>query len=280
MTDHTKTYSKSAAKLPPHAKGARKSSGNGDRSSANLGSRRQLGRLSLSAAVTLCALGLSACASTPPIGGAPGLEVRQGELPPPAPVDLYATGDFNAVRPFDTLTIDAFGVPELSNRSVRVDAQGEIGFPLVGNVSVAGLTPSEISGLIQDRLKGQFVRDPQVTTNLDSSETSTFTVYGRVKQPGVFPVIGEGTLLKAVATAKGLTEYGNSQAEIVYRTVNGERLATLYNIQAISRGAYNDPRIYPNDTIVVGDSPSRRLFDDIVGVASILAAPITLVLTR
>ena len=230
-------------------------------------------------AFTLSAFSLTACA-TAPIGGAPGLDVRQGDLPPPAPADLYAKADFAGVRPFDTLTIDVFGVPELSERRVRVDANGEIGFPLVGTVAVAGMTTSEISTLLQSRLKGQFVRNPQVTTNLESSENSTFTVYGQVKQPGVFPVIGEGTLLKAVATAKGLAEYGNSQEVIVFRTVNGERLATLYDMRAISRGAYTDPRIYPNDTIVVGDSHARRLFDDIVGVAAILAAPVTLVLTR
>lgn len=229
--------------------------------------------------LALCVAALSGCA-TAPIGGAPGLQVRDGDLPAPRPADLYAKADFAGVRPFDTLTIDVFGIAELSERKVRVDANGEIGFPLVGTVPVAGLTPAEISQLLAGRLKAQFVRDPQVTTNLESSENSTFTVYGQVRQPGVYPVVGEGTLMKAVATARGLAEYGNSKEVIVFRTVDGQRLATLYNIEAISRGAYTDPRIYPNDTIVVGDSQSRRLFDDIVGVAAILAAPVTLVLTR
>lgn len=234
--------------------------------------------LALSAAA-FSAFALSAC-STTPIGGAPGLEVRQGELPPPTAADLYGKSDFAGIRPFDTLVIDVFGIQELSQRKVRVDGNGEIGFPLIGNVSVAGLSTSEVSGLIEARLKGKYIREPQVTTNLEASENSTFTVYGQVRQPGVFPIVGEGTLLKAVATARGLAEYGDSSEVIVFRTVNGERLATLYNIKAISRGAYNDPRIYPNDTIVVGDSQARRLFDDIVGVATILVTPLTIVLNR
>lgn len=237
------------------------------------------GRTVIMGSLALGAFALTAC-STTPIGGAPGLQVRQGDLPAPLPSDLYAKADFAGVRPFDTLTIDVFGIEELSQRTVRVDANGEIGFPLVGSVPVAGLTTSEISQVLKGRLKAQFVRDPQVTTNLESSENSTFTVYGQVRQPGVYPVIGEGTLMKAVATARGLAEYGNSNEVIVFRTVDGQRLATLYNIEAISRGAYNDPRIYPNDTIVVGDSHARRLFDDIASVAAILAAPVTLVLTR
>ncbi|MEM7689156.1 MAG: polysaccharide biosynthesis/export family protein [Pseudomonadota bacterium] len=232
------------------------------------------------ALIAISAMTLGACSTSKPIGGAPGLQVRQGDLPPPTPADLYAPADFAGIRPFDTLTIDVFGVQELSQRRVRVDANGEIAFPLVGNVPIAGMTTSQISAELEKRLKGQFVRNPQVTTNLESSENSTFTVYGQVEQPGVFPIVGEGTLLKAVATARGLAEYGNSREVIVFRTVAGERLATLYNMDAISRGAYTDPRIYPNDMIVVGDSQSRRLFDDIVGVATILATPITLVLTR
>lgn len=225
------------------------------------------------------ALALAAC-STAPIGGAPDLQVRQGDLPPPTPADLYGKADFAGIRPFDTLTIDVFGIDELSQRRIRVDANGEIGYPLIGNIEVAGLTPREVSNLIASRLEGEFIRDPQVTTNLESSETSTFTVYGQVKQPGVFPIVGEGSLLKSVATARGLAEYGNSKEVIVFRTVEGQRMATLYNIEAISRGAYGDPRIYPNDTIVVGDSPSRRLFDDVVGIATILATPLTIILNN
>jgi len=229
--------------------------------------------------VVLGAFALGAC-STTPIGGAPGIEVRQGELPPPTAADLYGKSDFAGIRPFDTLVIDVFGIQELSQRKIRVDGNGEIGFPLIGNVPVSGLSTSEVSRLIESKLEGEYVRDPQVTTNLEASENSTFTVYGQVRQPGVFPIVGEGTLLKAVATARGLAEYGDSSEVIVFRTVGGERLATLYNIKAISRGAYNDPRIYPNDTIVVGDDKARRLFDDVVGVATILVTPLTIVLNR
>lgn len=237
-------------------------------------------KAALLVAIALSSMTLSGCATSRPLGGAPGLDVRQGDLPPPTPADLYAKSDIAGIRPFDTLTIDVFGVQELSQRRVRVDANGQIAFPLVGSVEVAGLTTSQISGEIESRLKGQFVRDPQVTTNLESSENSTFTVYGQVRQPGVFPIVGEGSLLKAVATARGLAEYSDSREVVVFRTVGGERLATLYNMDAITRGAYLDPRIYPNDTIVVGDSKARRLFDDIVGVATVLVTPLTLVLTR
>ena len=225
------------------------------------------------------ALALGACSTTPePIGGAPNLQVVEGAMPAPTQADIYDAGRAFPVGPFDTLKIDVFGIPELSNRTVRVDANGQIGFPLVGNVEVAGRTPSEISAIIETRLRGQFVRDPQVTTNLESAENRTVTVYGQVQLPGVYPVVGKSTLIKTVATARGLAEYANARDVVVFRTVNGQKLATLYDLQAISRGIYDDPEIYPNDTVVVGDSDARRLFNDIVGAATLIATPLTILL--
>ena len=66
----------------------------------------------------------------------------------------------------------------------------------------------------------------------------------------------------------------------MFRTVNGQQLATLYNLQAISRGLYSDPAIYPNDTVVVGESRSRRMFDNLVGAAALIATPITILLQQ
>ena len=231
--------------------------------------------------LVLGAASLGACATGPePVGGSPNLQVVEGNLPPPTAADLYGNTEFSGIRPFDTLTIDVFGIPELSNRKVRVDGNGEIAFPLIGNIPVSGKTTAEISTIIEDKLRGEFIREPQVTTNLEASENRTFTVFGEVNQPGVYPVMGEASLMKAVATARGLAEYGNARDVIVFRTVGGQRMATLYNLDAISRGAYDDPRIYANDTVVVGDSDARRLFDDVVGAATILVTPLTILLNR
>lgn len=233
------------------------------------------------ALVAMGALALSACANKPTlVGGAPGLQVVDGALPPPSATDLYSTAEFSGIRPFDTLTIDVFGIPDLSNRKVRVDGNGEIGFPLIGNIAVAGMSTREVSAAIENELRGRYVREPQVTTNIEASEDRSFVVYGAVIQPGVYPVVGEATLMEAVARARGVGEYGNETDVVVFRTVEGQRMATLYNLDAISRGIYDDPRIYPNDTVVVGDSDARRLFDKVLETAVASLSPITLLLTR
>jgi polysaccharide biosynthesis/export protein len=231
--------------------------------------------------LALPALMLGGCATTPdPIGGAPGLEVVEGQLPAPTQADIYDVGAVYPVGPFDTLRIDVFGIPELSGRIVRVNANGQIGFPLIGNIDVIGLSLTEISALIEARLRGQYVRDPQVTTNLEASETRTVTVFGQVQLPGVYPIVGRSNLIKAVATARGLAEFADARDVVVFRTVDGQRMATLYNLDAISRGLYENPQIYANDTIVVGDSEARRLFQDIVGAATLIATPLTILLQQ
>ena len=228
---------------------------------------------------TPAALLLAGCASGPkPIGGAPNITVIEGELPPPTFADIDNAGTAYPVGAADTLKIDVFGVPELSNRTIVVDANGQINFPLIGNLEVAGRTPSEIKQMIEMRLRGEYIRDPQVTVNVESTDSRTVTVFGQVQLPGVYPVVGKSTLMKTVASARGLAEYANARDVVVFRTVGGQRMATLYNLGAISRGVYDDPAIYPNDTVVVGNSSARRLFKDIVGAATLIATPLTILL--
>jgi polysaccharide export outer membrane protein len=88
------------------------------------------------------------------------------------------------------------------------------------------------------------------------------------------------SLMKAVATAKGAGEFARLDDVVVFRTVNGQQMAALYDLDAIRHGKYSDPVIYANDVIVVGDSKSRRLFQQILQTAPLLATPIVIALER
>ncbi|MXP10900.1 polysaccharide biosynthesis/export family protein [Pseudoblastomonas halimionae] len=229
--------------------------------------------------IALCSLLASSCSSTPaPVGGAPGLEVIEGEMPAPTDADMEGVPTDTRVRIGDRLKVDVFGVPDLSNREVAVDENGRISFPLIGTVEVAGLQPEEVSERIEQRLRGDFVRDPQVSTLVTQTTEREVTVYGSVQMPGVYPVARKSSLMTTIAKARGLGQFANSRDVVVFRTVSGQRMATLYNLEAISRGMYDDPAIYPNDVIVVGESNSRRLFDNIVSAATLVATPLTILL--
>lgn len=214
-----------------------------------------------------------------PIGQGPGpiVVVPTNDLPPPAPRDLTETARPYLVGPNDKLEITVFGVPELT-RVVQVDANGQISFPLIGTVEAAGRTPLELGDQIASQLRRKYVRDPQLTVNLQEGGGQTFTIDGQVTQPGVYPVVGKMSLMRAVAMAKGTTEFAKMDDVVIFRTVNGKSMAGIYNLGAIRRGTYADPDIYANDIVVMGDSKSRRMFKDLLTAAPALVTPLVVLL--
>lgn len=227
-------------------------------------------------AVSLLLVG---CA-TKPVGGAPGLTVLQtASLPVPQRRDLADLDRAYYIGPFDEITVDVFGIEGMS-REFQVDASGRISFPMVGTILAGGKTPDEVAQEIRLGLMRNFVRDPQVTVNLKDTVSQVVTVEGEVKEPGLYPVMQQMTLLKAVASAKGTTEFSSLDDVVVFRTVGAQRYAGLYNLKAIRRGAYLDPEIYANDVVVVGDSAQRRLFANIIQVLPLLSTPLVVALSN
>lgn len=218
---------------------------------------------------------LAACASTPKLGGAGGLQVlASSELPTPDRRDIVTDARPYFVGPFDRLTIDVYGIEELSKREVQVDAAGRISFPLAGVVDVSGKTPGEIEQRLAAALRTNYVRDPQVTVNMKEMVSQLLTVEGQVARPGLYPVVGQLSLLQAMALSGGTTEFSKLDDVVIFRTINGQRLAGLYNLKAIRHGQYPDPEVFAKDVVVVGDNPARRLFKDLLQVVPLLTAPL------
>lgn len=226
--------------------------------------------------ILLAALTLAGCVrGTPPLESTANLTVLEGatELPVPARTDLTADPRLALIGPLDTISIDVFGVPELS-RQMQVDASGGISMPLVGTMDAGGKTAAELAEDIENALDGRYVRNPDVTVNINSSVSQVVTVEGQVVEPGLYPVTNQMTLLRTIASARGMTEFAKEEEVVILREVNGQRLAGLYNINAIRRGVYEDPPIYANDIVIVGDSPQRRMFRDLVSTAPLVVAPL------
>lgn len=240
-----------------------------------------LRQFSINSIIVCFALALAGCASSSgDIGGAPGLEVVQGEaLPEPQVADLSANERPYRVGPFDILMIDVFGSKELSEKEVQVDASGRITFPLIGTLEVAGKTPGEVSGLMADRFRGRYIHDPQVSVNLKEIFSQRVTITGEVKKAGVYPIVGRMTLMTAIASAEGWTEFSKKGEVVVLRTVGGQDYAALYDVRAIEKGRYSDPEVFANDVVVVGNSNSRRIFKDFLAATPLLA-PVVLLLDR
>ncbi|KQM23664.1 MULTISPECIES: polysaccharide biosynthesis/export family protein [unclassified Sphingomonas] len=225
------------------------------------------------------AAAMSGCASRQQLTSTDRLTVMEGShvLPPPGRGDLVAADRPALIGPLDTIQVDVFNVPEL-NREMQVDASGRIAMPLAGTIDARGKTAEELANTIETALRAKFVRNPDVTVNIKSSVSQVVTIDGQVVEPGLYPVTNQMTLMRVIASAKGLSEFARQDDVVILRTVGDRRMAGLYNVAAIRQGAYDDPPVFANDVIVVGDSPQRRLFRDLVSISPLLAAPLIAVL--
>ncbi|MBU6207227.1 MAG: polysaccharide export protein [Alphaproteobacteria bacterium] len=236
-----------------------------------------------SGVILLTAIALVSCAhNKTTLGGDPTLKVVEGNtLPIPSRADSTTSESPYYIGPFDKLQISVFGIDELNKVEVQTDASGRISFPLAGVVEAAGRTPAELETLLTERLRANYVRNPQVTVNLKETVSQVVTVEGQVTKPGLYPVVGKMTLLRAVATAQGTTEFAKLEDVVIFRTVKGQDYGALYNMKAIQEGKYSDPEVYANDVVVVGDSNARRVFKNLIPlIANALAAPIIVIFQK
>ncbi|MET0308786.1 MAG: polysaccharide biosynthesis/export family protein [Sphingomonas sp.] len=229
----------------------------------------------MSIAILAC-VALAGCAR-PTLGGAEGLQVTSAaSLPAPTPGDLITPTAAYYIGPMDTLKIDVFGIPAMADKEIQVDSGGQLSFPLIGPIQVAGKTPSDVANVIAAGLRTRHIRNPEVTVNLKESVSQVITVEGEVAQPGLYPVVGQMTLLRAIARAQGTTEFARLNYVVVFRTVKGQKYAALYDLRAIRKGKYEDPEIFANDIVMVGESNARRIFRDILQTVPLLSTPLLL----
>ncbi|MGN3974567.1 polysaccharide biosynthesis/export family protein [Tsuneonella sp. SYSU-LHT278] len=226
------------------------------------------------------AIALSACSYGPSGGdlGSTGMTQVVDTMPAPAAGAGVPAGQPYAIGPYDKLQIGVFGIEGMEPREVVADSAGRISFPLAGSIDAAGKSPDEVAAIIAQRLRANYVRDPQVTVNVTEAISQVVTVDGQVKQPGVYPVTGNMTLMRSVALAKGLDEFAKADDVVILRTVGDQRYAGLYNLAAIRRGNYPDPQVYANDTVIVGESRQRRIFKDILQIVPLLTTPVIVAL--
>lgn len=228
-------------------------------------------------AIALACLALSGCGNGPRLGESPEPMVvtKLSELPPPdgPGVPTYR------ISPLDKLAIVVADVPELTG-TFQTDTAGRFLLPYAGEIDAAGRTPRELAAIIDQRLRGRFVIDPHVSVNIEEADSLNFTVDGQVNDPGSFRITSNMTLMRAVASAKGMNEYARLDDVVIFRTVKGEKMAALYNIGAIRRGIYADPIVYPGDMVVVGDSKARRTLQQLMTALPLLTTPIIVALQR
>ena len=177
------------------------------------------------------------------------------------------------IGPEDVLDVSVFKVPELS-KSVQVADGGTINLPLVGEIAAAGKTARDIELELTKTLGDKYLRSPQVTVFVKEYNSQRVTVEGAVKKPGVYPIRGKNSLLQLLASAGGLEETAENGNILVVRQVNGKRYAGRFDLDAIRKGAAEDPQVQQGDVVIVNTSDAKAAFQTflkIIPVANVFA---------
>lgn len=167
------------------------------------------------------------------------------------------------IGPQDRLQIRVFEVKDLSFDNEQVDASGTIMLPLIGKLMAAGKTTDQLEEEIGQRLQ-KYLQSPQVSVSIVESASQKVTVEGNVKNPGVYLVKGQTTLMQTVAMAGGVDNEADTHKVAVIRLEDGIRKAATVDYAAIKAGRAPDPIIQGNDDVVVGESTIKMVWANVL----------------
>lgn len=191
----------------------------------------------------------------------------------PAAYELMPPADPNAPRtsyvivPNDILNLQVFQEPDLSNDKLQVDNVGNIQMPLIGEIQAAGRSPPVLAADIASRLRERYIVDPQVVVSVAEQAKRFVSVDGQVEKPGVYEVEREDTLLSAIARAESTTDVASLNEVVVFRTINGQRMAARFDLRDVRAGTAPDPQILGGDVVVVGFSSLKGAWRDFLKAA-------------
>lgn len=165
-----------------------------------------------------------------------------------------------------------------------VDQDGEIDFPVIGKIKIAGLSPEEVRVLLRERLS-DYLKDPIINIRL---KNFTVTVLGDVNNPGTYRVEGERiTILEAIGLAGDLTIKGRRDNVMVIRDFDGTKVYTKIDLtdkEVLSSPVYyltqNDVvYVEPNKSAVTASSLDNRagLY---ISIASTIITSTIILITR
>lgn len=167
------------------------------------------------------------------------------------------------------------GDPQPRATSYRVDHEGNIEFPILGLLHVAGMTSKEVQNLIKNLIiEGKYITNPLVTMEFLNFK---FTVLGAVGRNGQqSSESGRVTLLEAIAQAGDLTPNANSKSVKVYREENGYEV--MYEHDLTNSDFLNSPCYYLQQNDLVYVEPKHKpkeIGEKSYRVASIFISTIT-----
>lgn len=181
-------------------------------------------------------------------------------VPPAASSTAASAGGPLVVDPRERYVLQVSDEVELTYRytpefnfSGRIQPDGFISAPIIGDVMVAGYTISQARDILL-KVARQRLRDPEMSFVLKDFVKPLFTVGGEVEKPGQFELRGRVGILEAVAIAGGFKRSAKSSQLVLLRRYDSERAsARLINAKDLEkmRDPEHDIRLQAGDMIVV-----------------------------
>lgn len=164
----------------------------------------------------------------------------------------------------DMIKASVYGNPDLATEA-RVSEAGTIGFPLLGSVSVGGLTipaaERKIGGLLES---GGFLRNAQVSILVTVLQSQQISVLGQVNRPGRYPVDGKRSVMDMLALAGGMNGDGGDTISLIRRR-DGAVTRDVIDVGQMMRSGdlKGDYDLAPNDVIYVERAPRFYIYGEV-----------------
>jgi polysaccharide export outer membrane protein len=178
-----------------------------------------------------------------------------GDVPPSVGKETgnpTVDNDQYTIGPEDVLQINVWHEPEISS-IVPVRPDGRISVPLVGDLTVSGLTPTKLQATLAEKLRA-FISDPEVSVTVQQVKSKNFNVLGEVQHPGLYPLAHSVSVLDAIGMAGGFRDFAKvTKIYVLRKTSAGETIRIPFNYKQVIRGAQADQNVElrPEDTVVV-----------------------------
>ena len=122
----------------------------------------------------------------------------------------------------------------------RIDARGRVNLPLIGEISIGGLTVIEAQAAIENAYKdGRFLRNPQVTVSVEEYAPREVSIQGQIRNAGRYtlPIESTLTVVELVTKAGGITDIGKGSAVTVTRILpNGTKKVFTVDVDSVIKG--------------------------------------------
>ncbi len=165
----------------------------------------------------------------------------------------------------DVVKIAVFQNPDLSV-DARVSELGQINFPLIGNVSVGGLTVSAAERRIETLLRdGGFVLKPQVSIQTVQIRSSQVSILGQVTRPGRFPIEVVGSKVSEMIATSGGVLPGGADVVTLVGNRGGKPIKLDIDLPAILQAgrAELDIAVENGDIIFVDRAPTFYIYGEV-----------------